>query len=114
MGLLCLATLAAVAWLQWLRPRPDPWLRLLQSAPKAVAQAGGVVPAPATPRQLAAALPTNCPAATAAAWSHWLLRLEAQRYDPTQQIDLRDLRRQWRQLPPLPRPVDPTPLNRAA
>jgi len=113
-GLLCLATLAAVAWLQWLRPRPDPWLRLLQSARKAVAQAGGVVPAPATPRQLAAALPTNCPAATAAAWSHWLLRLEAQRYDPTQQIDLRDLRRQWRQLPPLPRPVDPTPLNRAA
>jgi len=103
-GLLCLATLAAVAWLQWLRPRPDPWLRLLQRARKAVAEAGGVVPAPATPRQLAAALPTACPTATAAAWSQWLLRLEAQRYDPTQRLDLNDLRRQWRQLPPLPRP----------
>ncbi len=105
-GLLSLATLAAVAWLHWVRPRPDPWLRLLQGARAAVAQAGAVVPAPATPRQLAAALPAlACPAETAAAWSEWLLRLETQRYDPSQRLDLAVLRRQWRKLPPLPRPL---------
>jgi len=42
----------------------------------------------------------------------WLLRLEAQRYDPTQRLDLATLRRQWRSLPPLPATASPvTPLD---
>ncbi|WP_045476812.1 transglutaminase family protein [Serpentinimonas barnesii] len=123
-GLLALAALGAAAWLHWLRPRPDPWLRLLQRARRLLQKQGYPMPPEATPRQLAHALLHGVGAEggaananpTATAWADWLLRLEAQRYDPSQRFDLAVLHRQWRHLPPLPvalpSPAHPSPSPR--
>lgn len=104
-AVLVVASLAGAVWTAWTRRRRDPWLALLQQARERVAR-HAEVPPHATPRQLATALHSQ-PAEEGLriAWNRWLMSMESQRYDPSSTQRLADLRRQFRQLPPLtPRP----------
>jgi hypothetical protein len=78
-GIVVSISLLGAAWAAWDRHRQDPWLRLLGRARQRLQQAGIMVPAQCTPRQLADLLDNNAHANTPA-WQAWLLRLEALRY----------------------------------
>jgi transglutaminase-like putative cysteine protease len=78
-GIVVSVSLAGAAWAAWERHQQDPWLRLLGRARQRLQQAGFMVPAQCTPRQLANLLANNAHANTPALQA-WLLRLEALRY----------------------------------
>lgn len=92
--LLVLASLglAGVAAALLKRHRTDPWQRLLSRARTQLRRAGLAFPAHCTPRCIAEQLQSRN-SAQAHAWVQWLLRLEAQRYDPNSNENMRDLRR---------------------
>ena len=104
-GVAALASTVSLLWMWGLRRRQDPWLRLLALARQSALRAGVALSPQATPRQLAAAIGPTAPGSPAAAWVAWLMAMEMQRYDPHSALNLSQLRRQWRLLPPWPRPT---------
>jgi hypothetical protein len=81
-----LTSLLGAAWTLWDGRRQDPWLRLLARAGARLAKGGVLLPQQCTPREMArlTLFQLGDNNAFALAMRDWLLRLEAQRYAPTQ------------------------------
>ena len=89
-GLIVAASLGGALWSAWERQQHDPWLVLLERARRALQQAGVVLPANSSPRQLAHLLQDPAWAlAPSEALQRWLLRLEAWRYAPQSEPNAR-------------------------
>jgi transglutaminase-like putative cysteine protease len=97
-AILVLLSLAGAAWSWWDRRVHDPWLRLLARARKRLAAAGLEAGHAAPPRQIAT-LVTARFGEDGRPLADWFLRLEAQRYAPRPQADLRALRREFQEIP---------------
>ncbi|MCM2252225.1 MAG: DUF3488 and transglutaminase-like domain-containing protein [Ramlibacter sp.] len=97
LALLVAVTLAAASWALWERREHDPWLRLLVRTRKRLADAGIELPPAAPPRQIAT-LVTARFGDTARQLSHWLLKLEQQRYARTPGASLAALQREFKHL----------------
>ena len=85
-AIVVLASLVGMAWILWDGRRQDPWLRLLARAAARLAKRGVPLPPQCTPREMARLTLAQLgdSNAFALAMRDWLLRLEAQRYAPSQ------------------------------
>lgn len=98
-AVLAVASLAGALWAAWSRTTHDPWLRLLERVRRRLRRNGLAVPAYATPRQIAEIVQASAlNEADRRIWTHWLIALEAQRYDPQGTVSLSALKKQYRLL----------------